>query len=124
MVGAISQKLWEHSDPTSTRTFEFKRLIETKYNTKLQTYENLRLWSINNLNPFWEEVWHFTGIKASTPFSKVGSSDYLQFKLVRASSHGFRCFRKQTLLEFFVHYLVILFTVYHFEHQLHSIEPT
>ncbi len=81
MAEAVSPKLWEHPEPASTRTFEFKTLIETKYSVQLHTYQDLQKWSNNNLNNFWDEVWHFTGIKASTPFSKVGSALNLQSPL-------------------------------------------
>lgn len=66
------QILWQHQDPRSTRMYEFKRLIEEKYGTPLPDYEALRLWSIQNLNEFWENVWYFTGVVAETTFIKVG----------------------------------------------------
>lgn len=61
--------LWEHTDPTSTRMFRFKKLIESKYNLELREYEDLRQWSIVNIGKFWEEVWHFTGVRASSSFT-------------------------------------------------------
>lgn len=67
----ITELLWQHSDPTATRMFGFKALIQDKYHQKLETYEHLRQWSTTNLTAFWEEVWHFTHIRASTPFTKV-----------------------------------------------------
>lgn len=51
--------------------YEFKTLVEKKYHVKLNGYEALRQWSINHIAQFWEEIWHFTGIRASTPFTKV-----------------------------------------------------
>lgn len=63
--------LWKHKDPTSTRIHQFKTHIELKCQVELDDYEKLRKWSITNLNQFWEEVWHFTGIKASKPFTRV-----------------------------------------------------
>lgn len=63
--------LWRHTDPTSTRAFQFKSLIETKYNVTLQEYEDLRLWSIAKIGKFWEEVWHFTGVRASCSFTNA-----------------------------------------------------
>lgn len=66
--------LWQHKDPTSTRMDEFRRLIEEKHGARLPEYESLRQWSIQNLSAFWEHVWDFTGIVASTPFSKVGQA--------------------------------------------------
>ena len=77
MAAPVHQKLWEHENPISTRTYEFKRSIEAKYGVHLEDYEELRQWSINHLGPFWEEVWHFTGIRSSTPFTKVGNSPKL-----------------------------------------------
>ena len=74
MTEVVGPKLWEHPEPASTRMFEFKTLIETKYNVQLPAYRDLHEWTKNQLDNFWEEVWHFTGIKASTPFSKVGSA--------------------------------------------------
>ena len=65
-------KLWEHPNARSTRTFKFKELIERKYNVDLNSYEDLRKWSIAHLSSFWGEVWYFTGIRASVPFSRVG----------------------------------------------------
>lgn len=65
--------LWEHKDPKSTQTWAFKSRIEQKYNLSLQDYEALRQWSIANIGAFWSEVWHFTQVKASEPFSKVVS---------------------------------------------------
>ncbi|KAL9101817.1 MAG: hypothetical protein Q9163_002964 [Psora crenata] len=63
--------LWKHSSPEATRTYEFKQTIERKYDVSLKDYEALRQWSLDNLNRFWEEVWHFTKVKASNPFTKA-----------------------------------------------------
>ena len=71
MPEPTNHKLWEHGDPTSTRTYAFKKSIENKYNVQLEDYESLRQWSVNHLAQFWEEVWHFTGIRSSTLFDKV-----------------------------------------------------
>jgi len=51
--------------------YQFKELISKKYDVRLTEYEELRQWSIDNLALFWKEVWHFTGIRASQPFSEV-----------------------------------------------------
>ena len=63
--------LWRYNDPISTRIWQFKTSIEIKYNTALQDYEALRIWSITHLAEFWSEVWYFTGICASKPFEEV-----------------------------------------------------
>ncbi len=66
--------LWQHKDPTSTRMYEFKVLIEDKYNQKFSKYEDLRRWSVTNLSDFWEQIWKFTQMQASTPFLEVEDS--------------------------------------------------
>ena len=63
--------LWHHGDMKSTQIWVFKSAIEEKYNVRLSSYEDLRRWSITNLACFWSEVWDFTGMKASVPFTKV-----------------------------------------------------
>ena len=63
--------LWSHKKPESTRIWEFKENVQRKYGLELETYEALWQWSINNLNAFWSEVWHFTGVKASKPYTEV-----------------------------------------------------
>ena len=64
--------LWTHKNPTSTRITEFKTLVEKKYNRDFQDYNALWEWSVVNLDAFWNEVWHFTGVQASRAFTKVG----------------------------------------------------
>lgn len=71
--------LWKHADPASTRLFHFKSLIENKYSLRLQEYEDLRQWSIANIGKFWEEVWHFTGVRASCSFTIVIDADAPMF---------------------------------------------
>ena len=71
------QKLWEHEDPTSTRTSAFKKSVEDKHNVRLEDYESLRQWSVSHLAQFWEEVWHFTRVRASTSFMKVGITRHI-----------------------------------------------
>ncbi|KAI4088613.1 MAG: hypothetical protein LQ344_005952 [Seirophora lacunosa] len=69
--GSIVQALWQHRNPESTHMYEFKKLIEGKHGVRLPDYEALRQWSIQNLNDFWQNVWHFTGIVAETPYTKA-----------------------------------------------------
>ncbi len=66
-----SEMLWKHPDPESTQMYQFKTLIEEKYSVKLPEYDDLRQWSLDNLNRFWEEVWRFTHILALKPDFKV-----------------------------------------------------
>ncbi|KAL9131799.1 MAG: hypothetical protein Q9217_000326 [Psora testacea] len=63
--------LWKHSNPETTRTYQFKETVENKYAVTLRDYEALQQWSIDHLDKFWQEVWQFTGIRASKPFAKA-----------------------------------------------------
>jgi acetoacetyl-CoA synthetase len=67
------QKLWTHPDPQSSRMAGFMQDISRKYNVKLEGYEELYQWSINNIAEFWAEVWEFTGIVSSKNFDEVCS---------------------------------------------------
>ena len=64
-------ELWRHADPSSTRMWEFKERVNRKYNLRLQSYDDLYKWSIDNIPEFWEETWLFCGIRASRPPDKV-----------------------------------------------------
>ena len=67
-------ELWRHASPDSTRMWEFKELVNKKYNLTLDSYNELYQWSIDNIASFWEETWNFTGIKVSKKYNKVNTS--------------------------------------------------
>ena len=71
MDNLVPTELWRHPEPTSTRIYELKSVIEKKHKVVLHDYDALHEWSIANLSSFWEEIWHFTGIRASAPFTEV-----------------------------------------------------
>ncbi|KAI9788074.1 MAG: hypothetical protein M1835_002481 [Candelina submexicana] len=66
-----SLALWRHPSPATSRLFEFKEVVNEKHSTRLNSYEELFEWSVQNLGLFWAEVWYFTGITASQPFRTV-----------------------------------------------------
>ncbi|KAF7865230.1 hypothetical protein EAF04_006207 [Stromatinia cepivora] len=70
-LDSLATELWRHPDPTSTRMYEFKEIVNEKYNLKLESYDDLYRWSIGNIAEFWEETWWFTGIRAERGFDKV-----------------------------------------------------
>ncbi|KAF1982486.1 acetoacetate-CoA ligase [Aulographum hederae CBS 113979] len=63
--------LWEHPSPDSTPMADFMKLMHKKHHLHMQKYDDLYKWSIDNIAKFWEETWHFTGVKASKPFQRV-----------------------------------------------------
>ena len=65
------RKLWTHPDPQATRMAEFMRVVNQKYGLRLESYEDLYRWSIDDIASFWAEVWDFTGITASKQYEEV-----------------------------------------------------
>ncbi|XDG00493.1 hypothetical protein ABKA04_000108 [Annulohypoxylon sp. FPYF3050] len=51
--------------------YRFLEHVRSKYNIDIKDYSGLYKWSIENISDFWEEVWHFCGIKASRSYSSV-----------------------------------------------------
>ncbi|RBQ72536.1 hypothetical protein VDGD_09589 [Verticillium dahliae] len=68
---ALTRELWRHPDPTSTPLWAFTRRVNEKYDLQLNDYPAVYQWSIDNVAAFWEEVWHFSGVKASKSFDEV-----------------------------------------------------
>ncbi|GFY50156.1 acetoacetyl-CoA synthetase [Trichonephila inaurata madagascariensis] len=50
---------------------KFKKIIEEKYEVKLDDYWAFHDWSVNNLCEYWKEMWDFQGIVSSKRFDKV-----------------------------------------------------
>ncbi|KAM0129873.1 hypothetical protein ACHAQE_004594 [Botrytis cinerea] len=76
---SLATELWRHPDPTSTRMYEFKEIVNKKYNLDLDSYDDLYKWSIENIAEFWEETWWLTGIKAERGFDMVVDNDAPMF---------------------------------------------
>ena len=70
----VPLELWRHPNPTSTQMYKFLEHVRAKYNLDIKDYPGLYKWSVENTSDFWDEVWHFCGIKTSTPYSQVGQS--------------------------------------------------
>ncbi|KAJ9136719.1 Acetoacetate-CoA ligase [Pleurostoma richardsiae] len=63
--------LWRHPDPKATPMAKFMDHINTKFGLVLNDYPSLYKWSTENVAEFWEEVWHFCGIRASKSYDQV-----------------------------------------------------
>lgn len=70
-VDGIPPIMWEPDRSMSTKMDELRVRINEKYNVDLQTYRQFHQWSCENYDQFWEEVWHFTDVIHSQPFSEV-----------------------------------------------------
>lgn len=86
----IARELWRPSAPESTRIHRFKSRVNHKYGLALRDYHDLWRWSVDEPARFWEETWHFTGVKSRRPYEKV-----------------FCCLQSRL---FFIHYGCILYT--------------
>jgi acetoacetyl-CoA synthetase len=67
----LAIELWRHPNIPTTHMWAFMQLINEKYGLTLQTYQQLHRWSIDNIARFWEETWHFTGVRATKGFDLV-----------------------------------------------------
>lgn len=66
-----SHELWRHSNPENTQFYAFQQHVQQKYNNVGDSYQDLWQWSVDNPAAFWEEIWHYTGIRASKGYDKV-----------------------------------------------------
>ncbi|POR33422.1 Acetoacetyl-CoA synthetase [Tolypocladium paradoxum] len=70
-----SDELWRHPGPASTPMWQFLQRVNKKHGLELDGYPGLFKWSVENISPFWEEVWDFVGIVASKKADKALPSD-------------------------------------------------
>lgn len=67
-------ELWRHPEPQKSQLYAFQQHVAQKHGVKGETYNDLYEWSIQRPAAFWEEVWHYTGIKASKQYETVDES--------------------------------------------------
>ncbi|ORY03219.1 hypothetical protein BCR34DRAFT_492562 [Clohesyomyces aquaticus] len=63
--------LWQHASPQQTPMWKFLQHVNEKFGLHLQSYEDLHIWSIENIAEFWGTAWEYLGIRAKTPARKV-----------------------------------------------------
>ena len=66
--------LWTHKAPETTPMWKFLQHVNEKHQLQLKNYHDLYQWSVENIAAFWEDVWHYTGVKASKPYLEVRCS--------------------------------------------------
>ncbi|KAI8845310.1 hypothetical protein BJ741DRAFT_587588 [Chytriomyces cf. hyalinus JEL632] len=59
-----------HSEAADSMT-QFRQFVNARFNLSFTTYEELRVWSVTEIERFWEAVWYFTDMVASEPFERV-----------------------------------------------------
>ncbi|KAI9923474.1 hypothetical protein AWENTII_010043 [Aspergillus wentii] len=73
------EALWRPSSPQDTQIYDFMKRSSQKYGVPLDNYNDLWQWSISETAKFWEEVWHYTAVKAHKPYERVLEADNLLF---------------------------------------------
>ena len=69
----INKKLWcpTNSSIENSNIFEFQNNINNKYNLSISTYLELHKWSIDNIDDFGEEIWNYSKIIHSKPYTDI-----------------------------------------------------
>ena len=66
-------ELWRHPNPEQTELYTFQQHVTKRHGLTGSTYHDLWKWSVEHPAAFWQEVWEYTGIKATKPPAEVGS---------------------------------------------------
>lgn len=68
---SVPKELWRPSAPQATLIYDFMTKTSQKHGVSLHDYHDLWNWSVSEPSKFWEEIWHYTSIKAHTPYDQV-----------------------------------------------------
>ena len=65
--------LWQPSAEQIKRSHmqRFQQQLKSQLNLSFANYEELHQWSVDNPEQFWEQLWQYTDIRASEPYSAV-----------------------------------------------------
>lgn len=61
-MASDKQPIWTPPNPSSTRIHQFSQRVADKYKVPLHDYWQFWKWSVENVGPFWDEVWDECGI--------------------------------------------------------------
>ncbi|MBN2240637.1 MAG: acetoacetate--CoA ligase [Dehalococcoidales bacterium] len=69
----MKRAVWEPSQDRirEANITRFIKLVNERYNLKLETYNNLHKWSVENIPDFWALIWEFGEVKASVQYTKA-----------------------------------------------------
>ncbi len=67
------EPLWEPSPADRERAAmtRFMRWTGERHGCEFADYDELRRWSLRELETFWEDIWEFCGVRASRPYEQV-----------------------------------------------------
>lgn len=68
--------LWtpDPADAAASTVARFMRWLGDERGHRFETYEQLRVWSVTDLDGFWSAVWDFFDVRSSQPYEQVLSS--------------------------------------------------
>ena len=69
----MAKLLWQPSPQRieDTNMHHFMQFVNERHEKDFQDYDGLYNWSVEAIPEFWNALWDFAGIKASTPFTEV-----------------------------------------------------
>ena len=69
----INKKMWNPSKLSvkNSNMFVFQEHINLKYDLSIKCYSELHKWSIDNIDIFWKEVWDYSKLIYSKPYTNV-----------------------------------------------------
>ena len=69
----MKKPLWSPSKDRRLQSnmWRFTEFVNKEHALELDGYQELYRWSIDNTPEFWEAVWRFTGVKASSPYTRI-----------------------------------------------------
>lgn len=67
------QLLWEPDQHwiADSNMYAFRQWLKRERNLNFDDYDSLWRWSIANIDDFWQAIWEYFDVKASSPFSRV-----------------------------------------------------
>lgn len=80
-VTSEAKELWRPSSPETTQIYDFMTKVNKKHGLSLNDYNALWKWSVSEPAKFWEEIWHYTNIKAHEPYAQVSATVFNQLSL-------------------------------------------
>jgi len=69
----LNKKMWHPSKSLieNSNIFEFQKKINNKYNLSISNYLELHKWSVDNIDSFWKEVWSYSKVIYSQPYTNI-----------------------------------------------------
>ncbi|MGZ0016080.1 acetoacetate--CoA ligase [Yeosuana sp. AK3] len=66
-------KLWEGSTSfkENSHLYAYQKWLTDHYKLHFDSYEDLWLWSVNNINDFWKSIWEYFNIISHSPYTSI-----------------------------------------------------